>query len=376
MKKSAWTTLDLSDKIKAVSNKKGPKTKVALLFGGRSAEHDISLLSAASIYINLNRKLFDIFSFYINPDGLWKRVKSPLLSKEELIKDEFLSFLPWDAQNKEAHDRVDIYFPVLHGPYGEDGTIQGLLEMADVPYVGSGVLSSAGCMDKGIARDIFKANGFPAVKHLILHEGIWRSGKKEILKKISEEFELPIFVKPANMGSSIGISKVDDSGKTAEAVESALEFDRKVIVEQGVAGRELECSVLGNEDPQVSLPGEILPSREFYDYRDKYIEGKTQFIIPAPLSPEISGAVQALALAAYKALECSGMARIDFFLEYKTDRIFLSEINTIPGFTEISMYPKLWEASGIPLPELLTTLIDLGLSRHRQKKRKRARFQP
>ena len=191
---------------------------------------------------------------------------------------------------------------------------------------------------------------------------------------IAEEFELPIFVKPANLGSSIGISKVDDPGKTEEAVESALEFDWKVIVEQGVSGRELECSVLGNEDPRVSLPGEVLPSREFYDYRDKYIEGKTQFKIPALLSPEISSSIQDLALAAYKALDCSGMARVDFFLENETDKIFLSEINTIPGFTEISMYPKLWEASGIPFPELLATLIELGFSRHRQKKRKRDRF--
>ncbi len=354
----------------------GQKVKVALLFGGRSAEHDISLISADAVFRNLDKENFDIISIYINTEGRWRHVESPLLPKDELIEGMFLSFLPWGGQNTGIPLDADIYFPVLHGPYGEDGTIQGFLEMADVPYVGAGVLSSAGCMDKASAKVLFKANGLPVVKHLTIREPAWRSGKKEILQQITDELRLPVFVKPANMGSSIGISKVADLRKMADAVELALKFDTKVVVEQGVAGRELECSILGNEKPRASLPGEILPYREFYDYSDKYIDGKTQFKIPAPLSPEMTRYVQRLAVDAYKALECSGMARIDFFLEDKTEKLFLSEINTIPGFTDISMYPKLWEASGIPFPELLNILIDLGISRHKHKKRKGIHFRP
>jgi len=258
---------------------------------------------------------------------------------------------------------------VLHGPYGEDGTIQGLFEMADAPYVGAGVMASALGMDKALTKTIFKAKNLPVVKHLLLFELEWKKNRENILKKIKKEFLLPFFVKPANLGSSVGISKVKDYAQTSQALRAAFSHDRKILVEEGIKGRELECSVLGNDNPRVSLPGEIIPYREFYDYRDKYLDGKTTFGIPAKLPSSVIKEIQRISLEAYRAIDCSGMARVDFFLEDKTGKIYLSEINTIPGFTEISMYPKLWEIGGLPFPRLVVELIKLGLERHKAKKR-------
>jgi D-alanine-D-alanine ligase len=345
------------------------KIVIALLFGGRSAEHEVSLSSARSIYQNLDQGKFKIHSIYITKKGSWKIVESPFLLTKVLRQGPSFSFLPWKNKNLTQAIRADIYFPVLHGPYGEDGTIQGLLEMADVPYVGAAVLASAIGMDKAIMKTLFKAAGLPVVKHLILFEPEWEKEKKAVLQKIKEKFPLPFFVKPANLGSSVGITKVKDYAQTLAALSTAFVYDRKILVEQGIAGRELELSVLGNAAPRVSLPGEIIPCREFYDYKDKYLEGKTVFGIPAEIPSPIIRDLQRISLEAFKTIDCSGMARVDFFLENRTQKIYLSEINTIPGFTQISMYPRLWGVSGIPYPRLLEELVQLGLDRHQQKKR-------
>jgi len=352
------------------------KIKVGLLFGGRSAEHEVSLISAASIFKNLDRRKYTIHSIYINKQGNWKVVESPLLFQAELEKGPFYSFLPWAEKTIPSFVDADIYFPVLHGPFGEDGTIQGLFEMADIPYVGAAVLASAASMDKAVAKSLFLQKKLPVPKHLVILEKIWEQSPGQILQQIQKEFSLPFFVKPANLGSSVGITKVNENLQITSALETAFQYDCKILVEEGVQGREIECSVIGNSDPRASLPGEIIPHREFYDYRDKYIEGKTSFGIPADLSLEIVSQVQDLAIRAYQTVDCSGMARVDFFLQEKTEKLLLSEINTIPGFTEISMYPKLWEVSGLSYPDLLNELIDLGFDRHSNKKRKGVFFKP
>lgn len=294
---------------------------------------------------------------------------SPLLPLSSLKKGSFSSFLPWKKRSLSDDIDADIYFPVLHGPCGEDGTIQGLFEMADVPYVGATVLSSALGMDKAVAKTLFKINGLPVVKHLILFESDWQRQRNKILSKIHREFSMPFFVKPANLGSSVGITKVKTQTQSESALEEAFQYDRKILVEEGIQGKELECSVLGNENPRASLPGELIPFREFYDYKDKYVEGKTSFVIPAKIPSSVAEEIQRLSLEAFKAIDCSGMARVDFLMDEETGRIFLNEINTIPGFTEISMYPKLWQVSGLPFPKLLDTLVKLGLERHGRKKR-------
>ncbi len=347
------------------------------MFGGRSAEHEVSKISAAAIYRNIDRRKHDVTSIFIDKQGGWRQVRSPLQPARELGRGPLYSFLPWDKKNrgglspKDFSKKIDadVYFPVLHGPYGEDGTIQGLLEMADVAYVGAGVLASAAGMDKIIMKALFAMNRLPVVKYAAILEPEWKKYKSAVLALIEREFTLPMFVKPANLGSSVGISKVKTWSATAAAISKALRYDRKILVEQGIIGREIECSVLGNDSPRASLPGEVMPHREFYDYRDKYLEGKTRFRVPAELPSEKIAEVQRLAIEAFKAIDCSGMARLDFFLEDSTGKLFVNEINTIPGFTEISMYPKLWEASGIPFPRLIEELVRLGLERHRRKKR-------
>jgi D-alanine-D-alanine ligase len=344
------------------------KISVALIFGGRSAEHEVSLISALAVYKNLDASKFEVRSIYITKDGLWKTVPAPTTDLKSLSGGRAFPFLPWGVRGLTGHVQADIYFPVLHGPYGEDGTIQGLLEMAGVPYVGAGILGSALGMDKAAAKSLLRERGLPVVPWRVVHENDWRDGEAGVLRRIRREFALPFFVKPSNLGSSVGVTKVKDRKRTGEALETAFRYDAKIIVERGIAGREIECSILGNECPEASLPGEVIPSREFYDYRDKYLEGKTGFVIPARLPRAVTGKIRGLAVEAFQALGCSGMARVDFFLESRTGRLFVNEVNTIPGFTEISMYPRLWEASGLAFPRLVERLIGLGFERHAARK--------
>ncbi len=337
------------------------KISVTLIFGGRSAEHDVSLQSAAAVYRHLDQDTYSIQSIYINREGRWKPVPSPLLSKSELERGPFYSFLTWAQIVAEPREKTDIYFPVLHGPYGEDGTIQGFFEMSDAAYTGSPLLGSALAMDKAIAKTIFKSAGLPVSDYLVIRKQNWHPDSRNIKKQIKQTFPLPVFIKPANLGSSIGISKIKQWPDLETGIKDAFSYDNKILVEKAISGRELECSVLGNEHPQASLPGEVIPDREFYDYQDKYIDGKTRFGIPADIPDSLVKKIQELSIRAFLELECRGMARVDFFLEQPTGRLYINEINTIPGFTEISMYPKLWEASGLSFNRLLDKLIELGL---------------
>jgi D-alanine-D-alanine ligase len=345
------------------------KTKVGLIFGGRSAEHEVSRVSAAAVYTNLDPNKYEVTSIYIRKEGVWEIVESPLLPDREPVGGRTRSFLPWGNPGLDRAPAPDIYFPVLHGPYGEDGTIQGLLEMADIPYVGAGVLASAVGMDKASSKALFENKGLPVVPYRVLFEPDWARDRQSLAEGIRKELPFPVFVKPSNLGSSVGISKVKSPGDLDAALELAFGYDRKVIVEEGVQGREFECSVLGNDRPAASLPGEVIPCREFYDYRDKYVEGKTGFVIPANLPDVLISEIQRLAVSAFKAIDCAGMARVDFFYAEGPGKLYLNEVNTIPGFTEISMYPRLWEASGLSFPALVDKLIELGFERHERKKR-------
>ncbi len=344
------------------------KIVVSLIFGGRSAEHEISLVSAAAIHKNLDKTRFGVRSIYITRQGLWKAVEGPSNDIGMLEAGRALSFLPWAGRDKGPELAADIYFPILHGPYGEDGTIQGLLEMAGVPYVGAGVLGSALGMDKSATKSILRDRGLPVVPCLVLREMDWKADPDRLLRRVRRSLPFPLFVKPSNLGSSVGITKVGEAKDVPAALATAFRYDTTALVEKGIRGRELELSVLGNETPEASLPGEVIPFREFYDYSDKYLDGKTTFVIPAKLAPRTLARVRGLGIAVFKALSCSGLARVDFFLEKGTNRLYINEINTIPGFTEISMYPKLWAASGLPFPRLLERLIELGFERHRNKK--------
>jgi D-alanine-D-alanine ligase len=282
-----------------------------------------------------------------------------------------------DPPTRRAADRainVDVIFPLLHGTFGEDGTIQGLLELADIPYVGAGVLGSAAGMDKDIMKSLFRAAGLPIVKHVTLLRSDWETGPKKIQKLIESKLKYPMFVKPANLGSSVGISKANDRKQLGPAIHEAAKFDRKIVIEEGVGGkknkaREIEVSVLGNEKPQASVPGEIVPSAEFYDYSAKYLDEGSQLIIPARLNRSETRKIQELAIAGFRAVDGSGLARVDFLMDPKSRKIYINEINTMPGFTSISMYPKLWAASGVSYSELIDRLIQLGLERYREKKK-------
>ncbi len=340
-----------------------------MIFGGRSAEHEISIISARAVYKNLNRKKYRVISIYVTKQGKWKPVSSPEVSRKEMQSGQSFCSLPCSNQSLKDNIKAEVYFPVLHGPFGEDGTIQGLLEMADVPYVGAPVLASALGMDKAIFKNLLSRAGFPVVPYMVIYEEDWKENPSAVEKKIFKELSWPLFIKPSNMGSSVGISKVKGQKSLAPALETAFRYDRKILAEKAITGREIECSVLGNERPVASLPGEVIPYREFYDYTDKYLDKNTRFQIPANLSADLVSHFQELSVATFKAIDACGMARIDFFLEKGTEQIYINEINTIPGFTEISMYPKLWEASGLSFSQLLDELIELAFSRYRHKKR-------
>ncbi len=318
------------------------KLRVAVLYGGRSGEHDISLRSAEAVIAALSPDKYEVSRYFISLEGRWE--PGPILP------------VPG------AHPDIDVVFPVLHGTFGEDGTIQGLLELADLPYVGANVLSSAVSMDKDIMKRVCRDKGLPVVDYLVL------SRDEMDAAAVAARLPFPLFVKPANLGSSVGISKAHDMAELEAALQLAAEFDRKIIVERGVEGREFECAVLGNENPAASVPCEILPSKEFYDYEDKYLLNLAKVELPAKLSEEDTAEMRRLAVACYEAVGCEGMGRVDFLRETSTGQIFINEINTIPGFTSISMFPKMWEYTGIPYRDLLDRLIELALERHAQKK--------
>ena len=318
------------------------KTGVAVIYGGRSGEHEVSLLSAESVMAALDPARYEVQRFLITKEGGWKP----------------RAILPEPG----ANPGIDVVFPVLHGTNGEDGTMQGLLELADLPYVGAGVLGSAVSMDKDVMKRLMRERDLPVVDYVVTSRGV------SDVEKICKRLPFPVFVKPANLGSSVGISKAKNCEELQAALELAGQFDRKILVERGVTGRELECAVLGNAEPVASLPCEILPSRDFYDYEDKYLLGTSRYVLPAELTPEQTREIQRLAIACYQAVECEGMARVDFFLEEATGKFLVNEINTIPGFVSISMYPKMWEVSGLPYPKLIDRLIELAIERHRERK--------
>jgi len=345
-----------------------PKIRIGLIFGGRSAEHEVSLVSSASVYKNLDPDKYTISCLLIDKGGLWRAVSSPSEPGKPAVGGEG-SFLPWGKRASDVVLDADVYFPILHGPNGEDGTIQGLLEMADVPYIGCGVTASALGMDKALSKSIFSDKGLPQVRFRVLLEQDWSRDRAAAVQELGEALPFPMFIKPSNLGSSVGISKAKDAAGLEAALELAFRYDRKVVIEEGVRCRELECSVLGNDAPRASLPGEVIPAREFYDYADKYIDGRTAFVIPAALPPALVGKIQEAAIAAFKAIDGAGMARVDFFYEEATETLYLNEVNTIPGFTEISMYPKLWAVSGLSFPRLLDELVGLALERHARKRR-------
>ncbi len=361
------------------------KLRVGVLFGGRSAEHEVSLVSAASVLRGLDSKKFEVIPIGITKAGRWvlpRQLASGEPTHTELrraLTNGRAVSLPAEpgagaVARPEAESRAplqfDVLFPVLHGTFGEDGTVQGLLELADIPYVGAGVLGSALGMDKEVQKRLFLQAKLPVAKFASVLRREWEAARARALQR-ARSIRLPVFVKPANLGSSVGITKVKRAGELEAAIEHAFEFDRKVLVEQGIAGREIEVSVLGNDEPRASLPGEVIPAREFYDYTAKYLEDSTRFLVPAKLKPAQVRRFQELAVEAFRALDCAGMARVDFLLERRSGRIYLNEVNTIPGFTAISMYPKLWEASGLPYGKLLEWLIELALERHREKLRTR-----
>ena len=347
------------------------RLRVGVIFGGRSGEHEVSLASAASIFKHLDRTKYDAVPIRIEKSGQWTLgAEVPeLLSAADVIRQKQTGALqPVDPSTAVARGAVDVVFPVLHGPYGEDGTVQGLLELVNVAYVGAGVLGSAVGMDKAVMKTLFAARGLPIVPHLVVLRKDWSRDPDRVAACADHELRYPVFVKPANLGSSVGISKVTSRDQLAPAVEVALQYDRKAVVEAAVPkAREIECAVLGNNDPVASVPGEIVPSREFYDYEAKYLDEGSRAIIPAPLTDPQTSEIQRLSLEAFRAVEGSGMARVDCLMTRDTGELFLNEVNTIPGFTTISMYPKLWEASGFPYPALLDRLITLAVERHAEK---------
>ncbi len=378
------------------------KIRVGVVFGGRSGEHEVSLQSARSVMEAIDKNKYEVVPIGITKEGRWIASGNPMRAltagdpsasgPAALLSDPARS----DLMRLEETDQairatslaaLDVVFPVLHGPYGEDGTVQGLLELAGIPYVGAQVTASAVAMDKIIFKDVIRAHGLPTVDHVVVKRRTWEAQPEAILDRIEERFGYPVFTKPANLGSSVGVTKCRDRLGLRAGLDDAARYDRKMLAEPAVpAAREIEVSVLGNDEPMASVPGEIIPSRDFYSYEAKYLDegdDASDLLIPAPLSAIMTRRVQDLAVQTYLAIDCAGMARVDFLLsgESGNDRdelgpLYVNEVNTIPGFTKISMYPKLWEASGVPYPELIDRLIELALERHRDKARTEVSYQP
>lgn len=353
---------------------------MGVIFGGRSGEHEVSLASAASVFGAMDRARFEAVAIGIAKDGRWLVGGDPLraLAQAAGVSLALPAETPEPTEALEQVEasgglpaglasRLDLVFPLVHGPFGEDGTLQGLLELASLPYVGAGVIASALGMDKVVQKAVFRAHGLPVVEHLSFLRSQWEADPEEILSRVAPSLGFPCFVKPANLGSSVGVSKVKSPEELPDAMALACRYERKLLVERAASGREIEISVLGNDAPEASVPGEVVPAKEWYDYEAKYTPGLTRLVIPAPLTEQQSAAARDLAIRAYRAIDCSGMARVDFFLE--NDRFIVNELNTIPGFTATSAYPQLWAASGIPYPELISRLVELALERHADKRR-------
>jgi D-alanine-D-alanine ligase len=361
---------------------------VGVLYGGRSGEHEISLRSALSVIRALDPRRYETVPIAITKDGRWWTGPDTLARLEEAQRSLMPAvasgtevMLPADLRRRllvpvggGAPVPIDVVFPVLHGPFGEDGTMQGLLELADVPYVGSGVLASALGMDKASMKAVFRDAGIPVCRQLVTRGGEEDPGR--LAARVDADLGFPCFVKPANLGSSVGISRVQAAAELADAVAEAASYDQKIVIEEAIDGREFECAVLGNESPEASAVGEIVPSREFYDYTDKYVEQAARIIIPASLPSETAAGMQALAVQAFRAIDASGLARVDFFLERASARVLVNEINTMPGCTPASMFPKLWEASGRSFAAVVDRLVELALERHATRARRRLSFAP
>ncbi len=366
------------------------KIRIGLVFGGRSGEHEVSLASAESVIANLDRNKYEVVPIGITKEGSWLLGTEPraLLVAEQstshdtgledttavtLTGDPRLRRLISVENGEELGSRgaLDVVFPVLHGTYGEDGALQGLLEMANVPYVGCGVLGSALGMDKEKMKMVFQSVGLPVVDYLVYRRNAWERSPENILDTVEQRMGYPCFVKPVNLGSSVGVNKAHSRAELEHAINVAAEYDRKIIIERGINCREAECGVLGNDEPIASVVGEIVSSNEFYDYRAKYLDGKSQTIIPADIPQATAEEIRRQAVQAFLALDLSGLARVDFFIERETGQVYINEVNTLPGFTSISMYPKLWEASGLPYDQLLDRLIELAIERHADRQRNR-----
>lgn len=370
------------------------KLRIGVVFGGRSGEHEVSLASANAVIANLNPAKYEVVPIGITKGGQWLLGAEPaqLLAAGQALDDQQTAtesqqttslvtitgdptvkrLIPLQASEQlKGNGEIDVIFPVLHGTYGEDGTLQGLLEMANLPYVGNGVLGAALGMDKEKMKMVFETAGLPNVKYLVYRRNQWERDHAPILDAVEQQLGYPVFVKPVNMGSSVGINKAHDREELTHAINVAAEFDRRVIIEQNINCREIECAVLGNDEPIASLVGEIVASNEFYDYKAKYVDNKSHIEIPAHISPEATEKIRRYAIQAFQALDLNGLSRIDFFIDRDTDQIYINEVNTLPGFTPVSMYPKLWEASGIPYSELLDRLIELGIERYEDRQRNR-----
>lgn len=354
------------------------KLNVAVLFGGKSGEHEVSLMSATNVIKAMDKEKYNIYMIGITKKGKWMLYRGDVnkitdgsweKEAESMDRDETIDLLFSKMFKGEEKCRIDIVFPVLHGPNGEDGTVQGLLEVLDVPYVGCGVIASALGMDKAFSKQLFKDAGLPVAEHIVVMKADIEKDMKPVIARVEDKFDYPVFVKPANMGSSVGITKAHNREELIEGFKNASLYDRKILVEEFINCREIECSVLGNNEPMVSGVGEIIPSHEFYDYEAKYFDdGKSILIIPADLDENKVEEIRSIAKKAYTALDCCGMARVDFFIEKGTEKVYINELNTIPGFTKISMYPKLWEAAGISYSRLIDRLIELAIERYNEKK--------
>jgi D-alanine-D-alanine ligase len=366
--------------------------RVGLIFGGRSGEHEVSLLSAQGVMNAIDRSKYEVVPIGITKEGRWLASGDPFkaLSSGAMTESNPALLLAEpserglmrleDAKKEQALTAVqvsqlDVVFPILHGPYGEDGTVQGFLELAGIAYVGAGVAASAVGMDKVLFKNIMEAHDVPVVPYLVFLRKTWRREPDAVLGLVEAEIGYDCFVKPANLGSSVGISKAHDRSELRAALDDAARYDRKLLVEVAIDAREIEVSVLGNDEPMASVPGEIVPSNEFYDYAAKYLDGESDLLIPAPIPDRTAETIRQLALEAYCAIDCAGMARVDFLLDRNTGKVYLNEVNTLPGFTPISMYPKLWEASGISYPDLIDRLIQLALERHADRGRSATEYQ-